>query len=269
MAMNIYVDLTNQFNDGRLRAILSSGQAVVLHRLAIMSKDGDWIVREDEEALTSILRVLDHHGACYRFGAPLDKRWLAGGWSSHFKFMKENMRIRTDFVSRPPRIHAARLAGIWVEQENHKPPFINCVDLAELKKTNREKDYAIIGELSRKMGVLEDKIRYSRSAREIIGFYQDTPMLVSGIMHERGIEERDLAKIETLETSLDAERRRLMHTNEHRLERYSLAAQKWVEIWKEVEKETIGLSLIDAHRIIAEKATDILPFTLPVGDIHE
>jgi len=43
--MNIYVDLTNQFNDGRLRAILSSGQAVVLHRLAIMSKDGDWIVR--------------------------------------------------------------------------------------------------------------------------------------------------------------------------------------------------------------------------------
>ena len=46
--MNIYVDLTIKFNAGRLRAILSSGQAVVLHRLAIMSKDGDWIVREDD-----------------------------------------------------------------------------------------------------------------------------------------------------------------------------------------------------------------------------
>jgi hypothetical protein len=267
--MNIYVDLTNQFNDGRLRAILSSGQAVVLHRLAIMSKDGDWIVREDEDALAFILRVLDHYGACYRFGAPLDKRWLAGGWSSHFEFMKENMRIRTDFVSRPPRIHTARLARIWVEQENQKPPFVNCVDLAELKKTNREKDYAIIGELSRKMEMLKDKIRYSRSAREIIGFYQDAPTLVSGIMHEREIEESDLAKIETLETALDAERRRLMHTNEHRLERYSLAAEKWAAIWKDVEKETYGLSLVQAHRVIGKMAEDILPFSLPAIDIHE
>jgi len=34
---------------GRLRAILASGQAVVLYRLAIMSKDGDWILREETE----------------------------------------------------------------------------------------------------------------------------------------------------------------------------------------------------------------------------
>lgn len=44
MTGNIYLDLTNKFNEGWLRAILSSGQAVVLHRLALASKDGDWIV---------------------------------------------------------------------------------------------------------------------------------------------------------------------------------------------------------------------------------
>jgi hypothetical protein len=38
--MNIYLELTNRFNAGRTRAILSSGQAVVFYRLAIMSKDG-------------------------------------------------------------------------------------------------------------------------------------------------------------------------------------------------------------------------------------
>ena len=38
---NPYVRLTREFNHGRLRAILASGQAVVLYRLAIMSKDGD------------------------------------------------------------------------------------------------------------------------------------------------------------------------------------------------------------------------------------
>ena len=31
----------------RVRAILAGGQAVVLHRLALMSKDGDWILREE------------------------------------------------------------------------------------------------------------------------------------------------------------------------------------------------------------------------------
>lgn len=268
-SMNIYIDLTNRFNKGRLRAVLSSGQAVVLHRLAIMSKDGDWIIKEDEECLEHILYVLNDNGARYRFGAPLDKRWLAGGWSSHFEFTKENIRVRTDFVSRPPRIDATRLAGMWAEQEKRELPFVDCPDLAELKKTNREKDYAIIGELSRKMALLEDRVRYSRSAREILGMYQNTPTLVSDILRKRGIEESALTTIETIEIALDAERRRLMHANECRLERYSFAAEKWAEIWKGLEKETVGLSLVKANAIIVKRAEEILPFTLSARNEYE
>jgi hypothetical protein len=267
--MNIYVDLTNQFNDGYLRAILSSGQAVVLHRLAIMSKDGDWIVREDEKSLEYILMVLDRKCARYRFGAPLDKRWLAGGWSSHFEFIKEKIRIRTDFVSKPPRIDFARLAQIWVEQENRKLPFVDCKDLAQLKKTNREKDYAVIGELSRKMETEADTLRYSRSARDIISIFLQNPALVSQILAERGIEPNACVNVETLEIALDAERRRLMHANERRLERYALAVEGWAEIWKNVEKETIGLSLLEAHKKITARAEGVLPFTIPAGDSHD
>jgi hypothetical protein len=51
---NIYLELTREFNQGKTRVIISSGQAVVLHRLAIMSKDGDWIVRENHEDLIFI-----------------------------------------------------------------------------------------------------------------------------------------------------------------------------------------------------------------------
>jgi hypothetical protein len=101
---NPYLELTEEFNQGRLRALLSSGQAVVVHRLAIMSKDGDWILREDAEAVGHVLGVLSAHGARYRFGAPLDLRWLAGGWSSHFELRRGSLRLRTDFVTRPPRI---------------------------------------------------------------------------------------------------------------------------------------------------------------------
>ena len=41
---NIYFELTEAFNARRPIAVLGSGQAVVYHRLAIMSKDGDWIL---------------------------------------------------------------------------------------------------------------------------------------------------------------------------------------------------------------------------------
>ena len=61
--MNIYLDLTEDFNKGGLRTIICSGQAVVLHRLAIMSKDGGWILREDGEALNHVLSILQERGA--------------------------------------------------------------------------------------------------------------------------------------------------------------------------------------------------------------
>jgi hypothetical protein len=40
MHNNIYIELTRAFNRGKIRAVICSSQAVVLHRLALMSKDG-------------------------------------------------------------------------------------------------------------------------------------------------------------------------------------------------------------------------------------
>jgi hypothetical protein len=267
--MNVYINLTNQFNIGRTRAILSSGQAVVFHRLAIMSKDGDWIVREDDEALNYILHVLDRAGARYRFGAPLDKRWLAGGWSSHFEFSESSLRIRTDFVSRPPRINSVRLAAMWEYASANNPPVVGLEDLAELKKTNREKDYAIIGELSRKMASLESRVRYSRSAREMTGVFTNNPDLVIRLMQERGIVPDSLKTIDTLEAALDIERRKLIHANERRLSRYLEAAQEWSKRWKEVERTMHGLPLLQAHEQISRQAATVLPFTVPGEAVND
>jgi hypothetical protein len=93
--------LTREFNAGRLRAIVCSGQAVVLLRLAVASKDGDWILREDQEALDHVLTVLEGHGARYRFGAPLDLRWLRGGWSSHLEFQSGGVRVLARMLGDP------------------------------------------------------------------------------------------------------------------------------------------------------------------------
>jgi hypothetical protein len=43
---NVYFALTEEFNGAGFIALLASGQAVVFYRIALMSKDGDWVLRE-------------------------------------------------------------------------------------------------------------------------------------------------------------------------------------------------------------------------------
>jgi len=148
---NIYFELTREFNREGVIALLSSGQAVVFHRLAIMSKDGDWVLREQEGACRRVLDVLARHGARYRPCAPLDPRWLRGGWSSHFEFADERgRRIRCDFVSRPPRLTSAATAALFERaSEQDDVAVVDVPTLIAMKRTQRAKDYPIIGALAR------------------------------------------------------------------------------------------------------------------------
>lgn len=269
MKTNIYLQLTNEFNAGKVRAIICSGQAAVLHRVAIMSKDGDWILREDPEACKHVLAVLERFGARYRFGAPLDIRWLAQGWSSHFEFTMDVLRVRTDFFSRPPRINAAEMALLWQEQAQARPPFVNLTQLARMKQTDREKDYVVIGELARRMMDPASRVdpadclRFSRSAIDLMRLAEQHPSLVERLAAERPV----LAMIkdgrDRLEAALDAERRDMMHANERRLARFQAAANRWLAQWPAILRQTQGLSLSQAHHIITKEAETFLPMSLP------
>ncbi len=184
---NVYIKLTREFNIEKVRAIICSGQAVVLHRLAIMSKDGDWILREDHDSISHILNILDRHNSRYRFGAPLDLRWMMGGWSSHFEFRTDELRVRTDFFTRPPRLTLDDLTRIWEEHKGNEVPYVNAIDLANLKKTNREKDYAVIGELARKIVSPTDQLLFSRSARDILDLAENYPDLIESLSVKRSL----------------------------------------------------------------------------------
>lgn len=260
--MNIYLQLTNGFNKGRLRAVICSGQAVVLHRLAIMSKDGDWILREDDEALSHVLNTLESYGASYRFGAPLDTRWMAGGWSAHFEFREGALRVRTDFFTRPPRISEAELALIWQEQAEQTIPFVNPRQLADMKKTNRERDYAVIGELARLMTDVEDQLLYSRSARDLTQLEKRYPVLVESLKEKRPLLGMIPEGVERLEVALDAERRALIHANEARLNVYHRASSDWRARWPQIASDIDGLPLTAAHKVIIACAEQSLPFSV-------
>ncbi len=263
---NPYLDLTEDFNRGRLRALLSSGQAVVVHRLAIMSKDGDWILREDSEALSHTLSTLSAQGGRYRFGAPLDLRWMRGGWSAHFELRRESLRLRTDFVTRPPRISLDWLARMWRDADDSNNPVVDPEPLAAMKLTNRDKDYAVVGELARLMTDPRAQILYSRSSRDLTELAATHPVLLAESVRERPLLAQVAEGRDTLEEALDRERRALMRTNEERLALYLTAAQPWADIWPDVQRQIEGLSLLEAHEVVAARAAEILPFDPRQGE---
>jgi hypothetical protein len=261
--LNIYLRLTKQFNAGRSRALLAGGQAVVLYRLAMMSKDGDWILREDEEALSHVLQVLGSYGATYRFGAPLALPWMRGGWSAHFEFPLEGLRIRTDFVTRPPRLDEKVLVGLWSEQDRHPSTVedakLGAEQLILTKQTNREKDYVAIGELAR---LLDDpllSLRHSRSVRDILEHAVRYPDLLTLAQEDRPSLRAVSEGHEALGAALDAERRMMMKLNEERLARYETAARDWAAVWPNLQKRIRTLPLLEAHGAIVEEAMRCLP----------
>ena len=111
--------------------------------------------------------------------------YLASGWSSHFEFKKESLRVRTDFVTRPSRLSSDRLALMWREQAKAHFPFVSISDLVELKKTNREKDYAVIGELSRCLKDASEQMLSSRSVRDLMQLSDTHAALVSQLAAKR------------------------------------------------------------------------------------
>lgn len=135
---NVYFALTEAFNREAPTVVLASGQAVVYYRLAIMSKDGDWVVRESPEACQRVLHVLSQRGARYRVSAPLDVRWLRGGWSSHLEFVDEKARrVRCDVFSRPPRVETSIVNALF---DTPQPAALRAIDVPSLiamKRTQR------------------------------------------------------------------------------------------------------------------------------------
>jgi hypothetical protein len=257
---SIYLQLTEEFNQGRLRTVICSGQAVVLHKLAIMSKDGDWILREDSEAIEHILNVLNRRSASYRFGAPLDIRWLSGGWSAHLEFA-HTFRVRTDFFTRPPRISSSALQHIWRDMEGRNPPFINPPELAEMKKTNREKDFVVIGEIARLMKDPAEQLLYSRSPRDLLRLAQQHPELLAQLGGQRPLLLQLKDDPDEIARLLDEEKRYLIRLNEQRLQKYAIAGERWKREWPAVNKRVEGLSLLEAHPLIVQAAEKYLPFT--------
>ena len=149
---------------------------------------------------------------------------------------------------------------LWTSQEGKSPPVMDLRALAEIKKTDREKDYAVIGELARLMPDPRDQLRYSRSARDLLDVVRRHPVQAAEVEPERPLLARAVEGRSALEAALDAERRELMHANEKRLAAYRRAAAGWATAWTALDRELAAMPLPEAHRLMVTCAGSVLPF---------
>ena len=261
---NVYFELTREFNRDEPVAVLASGQAVVFYRIAIMSKDGDWVIRESPEACDRVRAVLAARGARHRPSPPLDVRWLAGGWSSHFEFTDERARrIRCDFFSRPPRVALARVEEMFgVSAPWDRLLVVDPETLARMKQTQRAKDYPAIGEIAR---LLPDgrELIYTTDPDRILALAFSVTAAVDRPSVRAAREAAGRARV-VVELAREIDQ---MQRRDHvRVERYLAASASYLDEFRRARIDQMALS--DAHQMACALAEQWLP-AVPAGLEHD
>ena len=258
-AGNVYFDLTRTFNERGPIAALASGQAVVYYRVAIMSKDGDWVIRETSEACERVLDVLAERGASYRAGAPLDPRWLAGGWSSHFEYADEkHRRVRCDFFSRPPRILPEAIETLFTSATDALL-VVDVESLIRMKRTQRAKDYAIIGELAARLPPAQE-LRMTTDPGRLLRL---APRYGEGLKRA-AVRAAVAGDRDAVVVALAREQDRQQQSDRRRLEAYAAAAEPYLEAFAKMPSEQTRLR--GAHDCVVTLAERLLPLTVELPE---
>jgi hypothetical protein len=260
---NVYFALTEAFNRDAPTVLLASGQAVVFYRIAIMSKDGDWVIRESPQACAGVLGELESRGAHYRVSAPLDTRWLAAGWSSHFEFADERgRRVRCDFVSRPPRVPVQSLAT-WFEGSSL--PALRAVapePLILMKRTQRAKDYAVIGELATLLPQARE-IELTTDPDRIIALAPMVGQASTRAAVRAAVRGEDRKAVVV---ALAEEADQLQRRDKARLDAYTRAAEPYLTACRAAR--LTELPLPEAHARMCDLAERTLPTVVPGAESH-
>jgi hypothetical protein len=261
---NVYFELTREFNRDEPVALLASGQAVVFYRIAIMSKDGDWVIRESPEACDRVRAVLAARGARHRPSPPLDVRWLAGGWSSHFQFVDDRARrVRCDFFSRPPRVAVARVQEMFgVSAPRDRLLVVDPETLVRMKQTQRAKDYPAIGEIARLLPA-DRELLYTTDPDRIMALASSVTSDVDrpSVRAARGAAGRERVVVE-LAREID----RMQRRDHDRVERYVAASTRYLDEFRRAAVDEMALA--EAHEVACALAERWLP-VVPPGLEHD
>ena len=148
---------------------------------------------------------------------------------------------------------------MWAEQEGRDPPFTGARILAEMKKTDRQRDYPFIGELARRMTDPRDRLMFSRSPEDLIELATNHPELWPELIAARRVLSKVSAGRRALAEALQLEMLDLIEANERRLAVYQSAASAWAATWPALAREIDHLPLAEAHATMLGAAQRVLP----------
>jgi hypothetical protein len=196
-------------------SLLIGGQACILYGGAEFSRDLDVMIAAAPADIGRVPHALDLLEAHPIAVPPFDAELLDRGHAVHFRCARADLGgLRLDLMTRPPRL--VDVAAVW---ERHvvfdldfgPVPAVALEDLVLTKKTQRDKDWATIGELveadmvAHRMQVDEHRLNFwlreARNADTLIALAAAYPETASAAATQRPLLgaalEGDAAALET------------------------------------------------------------------------
>lgn len=137
---DFFLDLVQRLRAEGVRCAITGGLACIEFGVVEHTLDCDLLA--DPAFSETLLQVLDStvlHGIRCRFRgtmtAPLDARWLLGGWTSHFEWPRGASTAYLDVFGAPPRVRYP-----WPGAE--PSPYAGRALVAAMKRTQRMKDWS-------------------------------------------------------------------------------------------------------------------------------
>lgn len=177
-----FEDFVSELRNRGVVCAITSGLACVHYGVAETTKDCDLLCHPN--SFSTLLDFLEEtkiegQSCSYRgnISPPLDARWHRGGWTSHFHWEHETDATKLDIFG-----SALRESSPW--PEDLFGLYANPHTVAEMKRTNRDKDWPFISALGKRMIQADDErgwlhVFSADELQELISQYPCPPEMVS------------------------------------------------------------------------------------------
>lgn len=257
-----YEGLVVKLRERGVTCAITSGMACVHYGLSQSTKDCDMLcASEAADRYLALLTetVLDGSLPSYRgnISPPLDARWLRGGWTSHFLWPAGGSEVHLDIFGLAPRGSTA-----WEMELNGLHAGLHTV--AEMKRTNRDKDWPFATGLGAKMLKEGDArgwlhLYHEDLLLQVVDDYPCPPEMIQ----RRPVLQLALQRDPLLGPALYAERYFWHELDRVRLRIYERAVRPYLVAVRKTQMPD-GLPLVEQHKIrvnCAEQHLQINPLS--------
>lgn len=254
-----------KMRDAGIEHALTSGMACVHYGLQQTTKDSDWIVPAGRLArLRALLGGLEEGWPPWRIsyrqicGAPMEEEYLRHGWTSHLSIWDSASSVehKVDLFSAPPRV---RLDELEIDAEGWASRHV----VAQMKKTDRDKDWPMVGGLGRQLAERREStaLLHAREHALLLNAWA----AASPEQRLGAVRRRPLVKVLDRPTPPDRlalgrllaiERTIWEQVNDHRHSRYTRAWKQFFRNWRRDEEWQwpTAESFAKQHRRLCEAA---------------